>query len=90
MLLIEKPTLSDLRSSLLPILYMTVLSGGIATRIQMIFKKDTGPSLGSLLMSFESVFAALGGWLILHQTMTLREIFGAVLLFIAILIAEKN
>ena len=88
MVLIEKPTLLQISQSLLPLLYLAIVSGGIAQCIQIVYQKDVGPFLASLIMSMESVFGALGGWLLLNQTMNGREIFGAVLVFIAVLIAE--
>ena len=64
------------------------MSGLIAQTIQNVYQKDLEPSLASLIMSFESVFGAIFGWLILNQTLTVKEIFGCILVFIAILIAE--
>lgn len=89
MVLVEKPAIAQISQSILPILYLTVISGGTAQCIQIIYQKDVGPSLASLIMSLESVFGAAGGWLLLHQTMNGREIFGCILVFIAVLIAEE-
>ena len=75
--------------SIFPILYLAVISGGIAQCIQIVYQKDVGASLASLIMSLESVFGAVGGWLLLQQTMNGREIFGCILVFIAVLIAEE-
>lgn len=88
MLVWEKPLLDDFRLSLFPILYLVFASGMIAQSLQIIYQKDTGPVLGSLIMSFESVFGALGGWILLSQTLSLREIFGCFLLLAGILLAE--
>ena len=88
MVAVEKPTMLQISQSLLPILYLAMISGGIAQCIQIVYQKDVGPSLASLIMSLESVFGAAGGWLLLGQTMNGREIFGAVLVFVAVLIAE--
>ena len=85
----EKPNFEILGSQLFPILYMVFIAGMIATTIQIVFQKDCGPSLASLLMSFESVFGAIGGWLILNQVLSIREIIGCLLVFIAILTAES-
>ncbi|MBO4918978.1 MAG: DMT family transporter [Erysipelotrichaceae bacterium] len=89
MITVEKPTMLQISQSLLPILYLAVISGGIAQCIQIVYQKDVGPSLASLIMSMESVFGAAGGWLLLSQTMNGREIFGAVLVFVAVMIAEE-
>ena len=72
------------------ILYMVFIGGLISQLIQIRYQQDLEPSLASLLMSFESVFGALFGWLILHQNMSLREIFGCILVFLAILLAESK
>jgi len=87
-LITERPSFTELSNAVLPALYLLLFPGMIAMTIQVVFQKDVGPSLASLLMSFESVFGALGGWFLLGQTLSPREIFGCVLVFIAILMAE--
>ena len=87
-LVLEKPKAADLSQVILPILFLVFVSGALAQTIQNTFQKDTGASLASLLMSFESVFGALSGWLLLGQTLSLREGFGCLLVFLAILLAE--
>lgn len=89
MLTVEKPTMMQISRSIFPILYLAVISGGIAQCIQIVYQKDVGASLASLIMSLESVFGAVGGWLLLQQTMNGRETFGCILVFIAVLIAEE-
>ena len=89
MVFVEKPTLAQISQSALSLFFLAVVSGGMAQSIQIVFQKDVGASLASLIMSMESVFGAAGGWLLLHQTMNGREIFGAVLVFLAVLIAEE-
>lgn len=89
MLIYEKPFFIGLDSNMiLPILYTIFLSGFLAETIQSKFQKNVQPSLASLLLSLESVFGALGGWLILNQVISVKEIIGCVLIFVAILIAE--
>ena len=85
----EPLDVNALKNALLPILFITLLGGLLAQCLQFIFQKDVGSTLASLLMSFESVFGALFGWLILNQTLNAREIFGCFLVFVAILIAES-
>ncbi|MBR4461334.1 MAG: DMT family transporter [Erysipelotrichaceae bacterium] len=80
------PALSPV--SWLSILYIVFVAGAFAMTVQTVYQKDLDPGVASLLMSFESVFAALFGWLLLHQAMTVREIFGCVLVMIAIIIAD--
>ncbi len=56
--------------------------------MQIIGQKDTEPAIASLLMSLESVFACIGGFLLLHQVLTIREIFGCMLTFSAVILAQ--
>ena len=86
----EKVDLSAVANSSLAIFFIVFIGGLLAQCIQIRYQRDLDSSLASLLMSFESVFGALFGWLILHQVMSIREIFGCVLVFIAILIAETK
>lgn len=72
----------------LEFLYMAILSGVIAYSLQIICQKKLNPTLASLIMSFESVFSALAGWAILHQRLSIREIIGCVIMFIAVIMAQ--
>ncbi len=84
----ETPTLSGLKGAAVPILYAGVLSCGVAYTLQIIGQKYTTPILATIIMSLESVFAALGGWVILGERMSSAEITGALLMFCAILSAQ--
>ena len=64
------------------------MSNGIAYTLQVIGQRDFDPTIASLCMCMESVFSAIGGFLILGQTLTLRELTGCLLMFVAILTAE--
>lgn len=86
----ESVNLSAIVRSFFAIFFIVFIGGLLAQCIQIRYQRDLDSSLASLLMSFESVFGALFGWLILHQVMSMREIFGCVLVFIAILIAEMK
>ncbi len=88
MLIFETPSWSAILSCWLPICYAGILSGGVAYTLQILGQRYTEPTLASLLMSLESVFAALGGWLILHQTLAPRELLGCALMFAAIILAQ--
>lgn len=87
-LLTETPNLQDLWLSIGPLLYTGVLSSGVAYTLQVVGQKDTPPAVASLVMSLESVFAAVSGWLILNQNMSGREVFGCVLVFAAVILAQ--
>lgn len=71
-----------------PILYAGVCSSGIAYTLQIIGQKDVNPTIASLLMSLESVFAVLAGALLLKERLSAKEIIGCVLIFIAITLAQ--
>ncbi len=88
MLIFESPHLPSIVSAGIPILYAGVLSCGVAYTLQIIGQKYTTPVLATIIMSLESVFAALGGWVVLKERMSLSEIIGALLMFAAILTAQ--
>jgi drug/metabolite transporter (DMT)-like permease len=70
------------------ILYLGIMSSGIAYTLQIYGQKFAEPAVASITMSLESVFAALGGWLISGNTLTLPEFCGCALVFVAILVAQ--
>ena len=88
MFIFEKPMLNDILNAWVPILYTGACSCGIGYTFQSIAQKDLDPSLASILMSLESVFAALFGWILIGQKMSYREIVGCVIMFAAIIIAQ--
>lgn len=88
MILVEKPKISDLADGVMPILYAGVLSSGVGYTLQIFGQKYVEPTRASLIMCLESVFSVLGGWLILHQKMTLREGIGCIIMFAAILVSQ--
>ncbi len=86
--LLETPNLGVILSGWLPILYAGVLSCGVAYTLQIVGQKNMDPTVASLILSLESVFSVLAGWVILHQTLSLRELSGCVLMFLAIILAQ--
>ncbi len=70
------------------LVFAGVLSMGLAYTLQIVGQKHLSPTPASLIMSLESVFAALGSWWILHQTMTGKELLGCALVFAAVLISQ--
>lgn len=88
MFAIENPNLSEILKCTVPILYAGIMSCGVAYTLQIIGQKYAEPTVASIVMSLESVFAALAGWMIIGQAMSLREIFGCLLMFTAIVIVQ--
>ena len=71
-----------------PLLYAGVLSGAVGYTLQIVAQKDTDPTVASLLMSLESVFAVLAGWVLLGDVLTARELLGCVLMMGGIVLAQ--
>lgn len=71
-----------------PILYAGVMSCGVAYTLQIVGQKGMNPTVASLILSLESCISVLAGWLILGQNLSGREIFGCVLMFGAIILAQ--
>lgn len=88
MLLFEHPHFAQLAAAWMPILYAGVLSNGVAYTLQIVAQKGLNPTVASLIMSLESVISVLAGWIILHQTLTKRELIGCVFMFAAIIIVQ--
>lgn len=88
MIISEKPTFEAVAAAWLPLLYAGVLSCGVAYTLQIIAQKNTDPTVASLILSLESVFAALAGWILINETLSPKEIFGCVLVFTAIILAQ--
>lgn len=88
MLVKETPDLKSILAAWLPILYAGVLSSGVAYTLQIVGQKNYNPTVATLLLSLESVFSVLTGWVVLHQKLSVRELSGCVLIFIAVLLAQ--
>ena len=88
MLLFEKPSWGAVAAAWLPILYAGIMSCGVAYTLQVIAQKDVAPTVASLLMSLESVFSVLAGWVLLQQKLSLKEMLGCGLVFAGILLAQ--
>lgn len=88
MLLTEELEMGNILACWLPLGFAGILSMGVAYSLQIVGQKNLEPTTASLIMSLESVFAALGGWLILHNTMTPRELCGCGLVFSGVIISQ--
>lgn len=88
MLIWESPQPGDILAAWMPVLYAGVMSCGVAYTLQILGQKNADPTVASLLLSLESVFSVLAGWVILHQSLNQRELFGCALMFAAIIMAQ--
>lgn len=88
MFLFEEPTLASIWDARVSILYAGVMSCGVAYTLQILGQKDTDPTTATLLMSLESVFAALSGWVLLNESLSVKELFGCALVFAAVILAQ--
>ena len=84
----ETVTLSAIAACWLPLGFAGIFSMGVAYTLQIVGQKDLEPAAASLIMSLESVFAALGGWLVLHETMTPWELLGCGLVFAGVIVSQ--
>jgi len=82
------PPFSAFRAAAIPFLYAGICSCAIAYTLQVVAQRWTEPTVASLLMCLESVFALLTGTLLLHERHTPRELLGCLLLFAAILLSQ--
>ena len=93
MFLFETPRVGAVVNGFLPLLYAGVLSCGVAYTLQIIGQKNVNPAIASLILSLESCFSVLAGWVVLGERLSVRESIGCVLMFGAIILAqlpEKN
>lgn len=84
----EKPSVQGILAGWLPIFYAGALSCGVGYTLQIIGQKNMDAAVASLILSLESVFSVLAGWVILHQTLTGRELLGCLFMFAAIILAQ--
>ena len=87
-LIFEKPRLSSIFAAWQPILYAGIFSCGIAYTLQIVGQRNLNPTVASLIMSLESCISAIAGFLILGQTLSVREILGCEIMFAAIILAQ--
>lgn len=88
MLIFETPHFSAFINCAVPLLFAGIITCGIAYTLQIFGQKYTPPVTASLIFCLESVFAVLGGCLILSETMTLREILGCILMISGVILSQ--
>jgi len=86
--LTESITLSSILQAWIPILYGGILSVGIAYTLQVVAQQKANPSHAAIILSLETVFAAIGGWLILDERLSARALAGCALMLAGMLIAQ--
>lgn len=86
----ENITLSGILKTIWPLLFGGILSVGIGYTLQVIAQKKANPAYASIILSTEAVFAVLGGWLILNETLSARSLFGCCLMMAGIIFAQIN
>lgn len=94
-LITDKPTASQLKDGIIPILYAGILSSGIGYTFQTLGQRGVNSTVAALILSLESVAAAVSGYaafklgiLTTNQTLTLRQIVGCVIVFVAVIIVQ--
>ena len=88
MLVLEQPSVQSILDAALPICYAGLLSSGAGYTLQIVAQKDTDPTVASLLMSLESVFSLIFGWILLHEAMEPIELLGCGLIFAAVILVQ--
>ncbi len=88
MIIFEEPTLENIINARTAILYAGVMSSGVGYTVQILAQRNADPTAATLLMSMESVFAALAGWVILHERLSGKELIGCALVFAAVIAAQ--
>ncbi len=87
-LLFEDVVISNILDAWMPILYAGVLSSGVAYTLQIIGQKDMDPTISSLILSLESCISVLAGFILLHESLSTRELIGCLFMFLAIILAQ--
>lgn len=84
----EKIEIKSILNASIPIIYGGIFSVGIAYTLQVYGQKKAHPTHAAILLSAESLFAVIGGYFILHELLSLKELSGCLLMFIAIIISQ--
>jgi len=87
---LEHITISGIHGAMWPILYGGFMSAGVAFTIQVIVQEKANPAHAAIIMSLETFFAALGGWMLLNEHLGIRDIFGCILMLSGMLISQLS
>lgn len=88
MFIFEEPHIEDIMSAAMPILYAGVMSCGVAFTAQIFGQKYSDPTVASILLCLESVFAVIFGLILLGDKLNSRETIGCVVMFTAIMLTQ--
>ena len=88
MFIFEDVDFAAILSCALPLLYVGIFSCGVGYTLQILAQKDSNPTVVTILLSLESVFAVIAGAIILRQQMTVREYIGCAIMFAAVILAQ--
>lgn len=89
-LFIETINIETLKDALVPILYGGICSVGIAYTLQVVGQKHAQPSHAAIILSMETVFAAIGGWIILNEKLGVQELLGCAIMLVGMLLSQLN
>jgi drug/metabolite transporter (DMT)-like permease len=84
----EQIILQNIVYSYLPVLYAGFFSVGIAFTIQVVAQREAHPANAAIIMSLEAVFAVIGGWIILNETISMRSLLGCFLMFMGMVLSQ--
>jgi drug/metabolite transporter (DMT)-like permease len=87
-LITETIVLQNVLLAYLPILYAGLFSVGIAFTIQVVAQREAHPANAAIIMSLEAVFAVLGGWMILNESIPVRGLLGCLLMLIGMVLSQ--
>ncbi|MBQ4327667.1 MAG: DMT family transporter [Clostridia bacterium] len=88
-LIFEDIDLVAIKNAILPITYLGIMSSGVAYTLQIVGQKNVEPALASMILSLESVFAAIGGFLFRNELLSTPELLGCGLVFLSIVVAQS-
>ncbi len=86
--LLESPSMVDFQAASLSLLYAGVASSGVAFTLQIIAQKKVDPGMTALILSTEAVFAVLGGYLLLDEVLTIKELTGCALMLSGMIVSQ--
>jgi len=87
-LLFEQPSWHAVVASSIALLYAGIAASGIACTLQIIGQRKIEPNIAALILACEAMFAVLGGWLILDESMSIKELSGCLLMLSGMILSQ--